>query len=123
MTTERGGEEAPTTRINPQQKPSKRREDGWKKASEGLQGCRAELLLGPRSQTRNREGGRAGFYKDRKMSFEGKRDHSTAYIRHEDGILFRDVELIHERWFRWFHTLFNAKSPKLDPNIGEGLHQ
>ena len=90
--------------------------------------CKAAVLsffwdLVRKLETRVREGGRAGFYKDRKMSFEGKRDHSSAYIKHEDGILFRDVELIHERWFRWFHTLFNAKSPKLDPNIGEGLHQ
>ena len=35
----------------------------------------------------------------------------------------RDVELIRERWVRWFHTLLNAKSPRLDPNIAEGLDQ
>ena len=35
----------------------------------------------------------------------------------------RDVELIRERWVRWFHTLLNTKSPKLDPNIAEGLDQ
>ena len=44
MATERGGEKAPTRRT-PQQQPSKGREDGWKKSSEGAQGCRAELLL------------------------------------------------------------------------------
>ena len=35
----------------------------------------------------------------------------------------RDVELIRERWIRWFYTLLNTKSPKLDPNIAEGLEQ
>ena len=35
----------------------------------------------------------------------------------------RDVELIRERWVRWFHTLLNTKSPKLDPNITEALYQ
>ena len=40
MITERGSEEAPTRRT-PQQQPSKDRQDGWQKSSEGLQGCRA----------------------------------------------------------------------------------
>ena len=35
----------------------------------------------------------------------------------------RDVELVRGRWVRWFHTLLNAKSPELDPNIAEGLDQ
>ena len=35
----------------------------------------------------------------------------------------RDVEVIRERWVRWFHTLLNTKSPKLHPNIAEGLEQ
>ena len=37
--------------------------------------------------------------------------------------MLRDVELIRERWVRWFHTFLNTKSPKLDPNIAEGLEQ
>ena len=37
--------------------------------------------------------------------------------------MLRDVELIRERWVRWFHTLQNTKSPNLDPNIAEGLEQ
>ena len=59
------------------------------------------------------------------MNLEGKRDHSSAYqyAKDEDGIPQRDVELIRERWARWFHTLLNAKSPMLDPNIVEGLDQ
>ena len=28
-----------------------------------------------------------------------------------------------EEWVRWFHTLLNAKLPRLDPNIAEGLDQ
>ena len=75
-------------------------------------------------ETRPREGDQAGFYKHLKMiNLEGKRDRSSAYVKDEDGLLLRDVELIRERWVRWFHTLLNAKSPKLDPNIAEGLYQ
>ena len=75
-------------------------------------------------ETRNREGDQAGFYKHPKtMNLEGKRDRSSAYVEDENGVLLRDVELIRERWVRWFHTLLNAKSPRLDPNIAEGLDQ
>ena len=126
MATERGGEEAPTRRT-PQQQPSKGRENGWKKTSEGAQGCRAELLLGLSPQTRNtrnRERDQTGFYKHLKtMNLEGKRDRSSAYVKYENGVLLRDVELMRERLVRWFHTLLNAKSPRLDPNIAEGLDQ
>ena len=38
-------------------------------------------------------------------------------------MLLTGVELIRERWIRWFHTLLNAKSPRLDPTIAEGLDQ
>ena len=41
----------------------------------------------------------------------------------KNGVLLRDVKLIRERWVRWFHTLFNATSPRLNPNIAEGLDQ
>ena len=75
-------------------------------------------------ETRNREGDQAGFYKNLKtMNLEGKRDCSSAYVKDENGVLLRDLELIRERWVRWFHTLLNAKSPRLDPNISEGLDQ
>ena len=57
------------------------------------------------------------------MSLERKRDHSSAYVKDENGVLLRDVELIRERWIRWFHALLNAKSPMLDLNIAEGLDQ
>ena len=57
------------------------------------------------------------------MNLEGKRDRRSAFVKDENGVLLRDVELIHERWVRRFHTLLNAKSPRLDPNIAEGLDQ
>ena len=57
------------------------------------------------------------------MNLEGKRDRSSAYVKDENGVLLRDVELIRERWVRWFYNLLKAKSPRLDPNIAEGLEQ
>ena len=57
------------------------------------------------------------------MNLEGKRDYSSAYVKDENGVLLRGVELIHERWVWWFHTLLNDKSPRLDPNMAEGLEQ
>ena len=125
MVTERGDEKAPTRRT-PQQQPSKGRENGRKKTSEGAQGCRGELFWDfvRKLETRNREGDQAGFYKYLKtMDLEGKRDRSPAYVKDENGVVLRDVELIRERWVRWPHTLLNGKSPKLDPNIAEGLDQ
>ena len=75
-------------------------------------------------ETRTREGDQVGFYKHLKtMNLEGKRDRSSAYVEDENGVLLRDVELIREQWVRWFHSLLNAKSPRLDPNIAEGLDQ
>ena len=75
-------------------------------------------------ETRNRESDQAGFYKHLKTkNLEGKRDRSSAYVKDENGVLLRGVELNRERWVRWFHTLLNAKSPRLDPNIAEGLDQ
>ena len=57
------------------------------------------------------------------MNLEGKRDHSSLYVKNKNGVLLRDVELIRERWVHWFHTLLNAKSPRLDPNTAGGLDQ
>ena len=75
-------------------------------------------------ETRNREGKQVGFFKHLKATnLEGKRNGSSAYVKDENGVLLRGVELIRERWVRWFHTLLNAKSPRLDPNIAEGLDQ
>ena len=75
-------------------------------------------------ETHTREGDQAGFYKHLKTTnLERKRDRSSAYVKDVNGVLLREVELIRERWVRWFHTLLNAKSPRLDPNIAEGLDQ
>ena len=75
-------------------------------------------------KTHTREGDQAGFYQHRQTTdLEVKRDRSSAYVRDENGVLLRDVNLIHEPWVRWFHILLNAKSPRLDPNIAEGLDQ
>ena len=75
-------------------------------------------------ETHTREGDQAGFYKRLKMmNLEAKRDRSSAYVKDENGVLLRDVELIRERWVWWFHTFLNAKSPRLDPSIVEGLDQ
>ena len=75
-------------------------------------------------ETRTRESDQAGFYKHLKtMNLEGKRDRSSAYVKYENGVLLKDVELIRERGVRWFQTLLNAKLPRLDPNIAEGLNQ
>ena len=50
-------------------------------------------------ETRIREGDQAGLYKRLKtMDPEGKRDRSLAYVKDENGVLLRDVELIRERW-------------------------
>ena len=125
MTTEIGGEEAPT-RKTPQQKPSKDRENGWKKPSEGRKAAVLSFFWDfvRKLETRTREGDQAGFYKHLKtMNLEGKRDRSSAYVKDENRVLLRDIEPIRERWALWFHTLLNAKSPRLDPNIAEGLEQ
>ena len=75
-------------------------------------------------KTCTREGDRAGFYKHFKtINLEEKRDRSSACAKDENDVLLRDVDLIRKRWVRWFHILLNAKSPRLDPNSAEGLHQ
>ena len=75
-------------------------------------------------EARTQERDQAGFYKHLKTTnLEGKRDRSSAYVKDDNGVLLRDVELIRERWVRWFHTLLNDKSPALDPNLTEGLDQ
>ena len=75
-------------------------------------------------ETRTRKGDQAGFYKHHKtINLEGKRGRSSAYVEDENGVLLRDAEYIRERWIRWFHTFLDVNSPRLDPNIAEGLDQ
>ena len=104
MATERGGKEAPTCRT-PQQQPSKGREGGWKKSRKVRKAAVLSLFWDfvRKLETRTREGDQAGFYKHLKtINLDGKRDRSSAYVKDEDGVLPRDVELIRERWVRWF---------------------
>ena len=114
------------TRRNPQQQPSKGRENDWKKLRKVRKATVLSLFWDfvRKLETRIREGDQAGFYKHlMTMNLEGKRDRSSAYVKDDYGVLLGDVELIRERWVRRFHTLLNAKSPRLDPNIAEGLDQ
>ena len=76
-------------------------------------------------ETRTREDDQAGFYKHIKtMNLEGKLDRSPAYVKKENDVLLRDIEPIRERWvLRRFQALLNVKSPRLDPNIANGLDQ
>ena len=57
------------------------------------------------------------------MNQEGKQSRISAYMNDKGGIRLRDIKLICERWVRWFHIILNAKSPKLDENIVEGVYQ
>ena len=60
-------------------------------------------------ETCARESDQAGVYKLLKMvNLEGKRHRSSAYVEDKDDIFQRDVELNHEQWVRWFHTLLSA---------------
>ena len=125
MATERGGGEVHTRRT-PQQQPSKGREDGWKKRRKVRKAAVLSFFWDfvRKLETRTREGDQADFYKHLKtMNLEGKRYRSSTYVKDENGVLLRDVELIRQRWVRWFHTLLNAKPPRLNPNIAEGLDQ
>ena len=125
MATERGGEEAPTRRtLQPQ--PLKGRKNDWKKLWKVRKAAALSFFWDfvRKLETRNREGDQTGFYKHLKtMNLEEKRHRSSACVEDENDVLLRDIKLNRERWVRWFHTLLTAKSPRLDPNIAEGLDQ
>ena len=76
-------------------------------------------------ETRIREGDQMGLYKHLQADELERevRPQLSAYIKDEGGIFLKDIERIRERWVRWFDTIFNAKSPKLDLSIAEGLDQ
>ena len=57
------------------------------------------------------------------MDLDGKRDRSSKYGKDEGSVLLEDVKLVRKRWIRWFHTLLDAMSPRLDQNIAEDIHQ
>ena len=99
MAIERGGKEA-STRKTPQQQPSKGREDGWKKVRKVRKASVLSVFWDfvRKLEIRTREGDQAGFYKHLKTTNqEGKRDCNSAYIKDEDEVLLKDVELIRKR--------------------------
>ena len=52
-------------------------------------------------ETCTRENDQDDFYRHLEtINLEGKRDHSSVYVKDENGVLLRDVELIRERWVR-----------------------
>ena len=74
-------------------------------------------------ETCAREGDQTSFYKHpNTMNLEGKRDRISAYVKDEDGVLLGTLNSSANDGSSGF-TLLNVKSPKLDPNIAEGLDQ
>ena len=48
---------------------------------------------------------------------EGTVVEGEQYIKDENGVLLRGKGESHDRWARFFHTLLNTKSSKLDHNL------
>ena len=99
MATERGGEEVP--RAKPHGCNLRK---AVKMAGTNLRKVRKAAVLSfcwdfvRKLEKRTREGYQAGFYEHRTtMNLEGKRDCSLAYVKDENGVLLRDVELISEQ--------------------------
>ena len=66
-----------------------------------------------------------GLYKHLKKSvgLGGRQSGGQQYIQDENGVLLRDKAEILQRWARFFGTLLNTKSPKLNPAIIEEVQQ
>ena len=66
-----------------------------------------------------------GLYKHLKKSvgLGGRQSVGQQYIKDENGLLLRDKAEILQRWARYFTTLLNTKSPKLNPAIIEEVQQ
>ena len=66
-----------------------------------------------------------GLYKHLKKSvgLGGRQSRGQQYIKDENGVLLRDKAEILQRWARFFSTLLNNKSPKLNPAIIEEVQQ
>ena len=61
------------------------------------------------------------FQRFKSLNIEDSRKVSSQYIRHEEGIMLRDPELVLGRRARFFGTLLNSKSDQLRLDILEGL--
>ena len=97
MGIDRGGGEAPTCTA------PRNRQQAVKMTGKNLRKVRKAAVLSffwtfvRKLGTRVRKGDQAGFYKYLKtINMEEKRDRSSAYIKDDDGILLKGVELIHE---------------------------
>ena len=66
-----------------------------------------------------------GLYKHLKKSvgLSGRQSGGQEYIKDENGVLLGDKAEIPQRWARFFGTLLNTKSPKLNPAIIEEVQQ
>ena len=66
-----------------------------------------------------------GLYKHLKKSvgLGGRQSGGQQYIKDENGVLLREKAEILQRWARFFGTLLNTKSPKLNPAIIEEVQQ
>ena len=66
-----------------------------------------------------------GLYKPLKKSvgLGGRQSGGQQYTKDENGVLLRDKAEILQRWARFFDTLLNTKSPKLNPDIIEEMQQ
>ena len=66
-----------------------------------------------------------GLYKHLKKSvgLGGRQSGRQQYVKDENGVLLRDKGEILQRWARFFSTLLNTRSPKLNPAIIEEVQQ
>ena len=66
-----------------------------------------------------------GLYKPLKKSvgLGGRQSSGKQYTKDENGVLLRGKAEILQRWARFFSTLLNTKSPKLNPAIIEEVQQ
>ena len=53
----------------------------------------------------------------------GRQSGGQQYVKDENGVLLRDKGEILQRWARFFSTLLNTKSPKLNPAFVEEMQQ
>ena len=71
-----------------------------------------------------RVGDQHGFFQNIKsVQLEETKKVESQCVRDEEGRLLRDKGCIRERWVRFFHSLLNAKSDMLDPDIPKRLPQ
>ena len=66
-----------------------------------------------------------GLYKHlmKSVGLGGKQSGGQQYVKDENGIFLKDRGEIFQRWASFFSTLFNTKSPTLNPAIIEEVHQ